>query len=160
MSRRTQQSFIYIVLLSAIALSGCDFNSVYNENVSLKDAKWHKDKAVRFDVEITDSLSNYNFYLNLRNTTNYRYSNLYVFLMTRFPNGNTTRDTIEIILADNEGRWLGKGWSNLKDNNILLKKSLHFPLSGNYVFFIQQAMRVDTLEGIRNLGLQIDRTDD
>lgn len=159
MLRQTLRSLL-ITLLSAFALSSCDFNSVYNENVSLKDAKWPKDKAVRFDVEINDSLASYNFYLNLRNTTDYRYSNLYLFLMTRFPNGNTTRDTIEIILANNEGRWLGKGWSNLKDNNILLKKSLQFPLSGNYVFFVQQAMRVDTLTGIRNVGLQIDKTDD
>lgn len=159
MSRQTLQSLI-LILLSTIALSSCDFNSVYNENVSLKDIKWDKDQAVRFDVQITDSLANYNFYLNLRNTTDYRYSNLYVFLMTRFPNGNTTRDTIEIVLADTEGRWLGKGWSNLKENNILLKKGLRFPLNGNYVFFIQQAMRVDTLEGIRNVGLQIDKIDD
>lgn len=159
MLRQTLQFFTFI-LLSAFVLSSCEFNSIYNENVSLEDAKWHKDKAVRFDIQITDSLANYDFYLNLRNTTDYRYSNLYVFLMTRFPNGNTTRDTIEIVLADNKGRWLGKGWSNLKENNILLKKRLQFPLNGNYVFFIQQAMRVDTLEGIRNVGLQIDRTDD
>jgi gliding motility-associated lipoprotein GldH len=151
---------LLLVFIASFALSSCNFNSIYNENVSIADAKWYKEEAVRFEVLIADSLSHYNFYLNLRNTTNYRYSNLYVFLTTRFPNGNMTRDTIECVLADIRGRWLGKGWSNLKENNILLKKHLQFPLNGKYVFFVQQAMRVDTLEGIHDVGLQINKAND
>ena len=149
--------FLFVFL---ITFSSCNFSSIYDENVTLKDAKWNKDAVVSFDVLISDSLANYDFYLNLRNTTDYRYSNLYLFLMTRFPNGNISRDTIEIVLADNTGRWLGKGWSNLKENNVLLKKGLRFPLNGKYVFFMQQAMRVDTLEGIHDIGLQISKVND
>lgn len=159
MSRQTHQ-ILLLVFVTFFAFSSCNFSSVYNENVIVEDAKWYKDEAIRFEVMIADSLSNYNFYLNLRNTTDYRYSNLYIFLMTRFPNGNMTRDTIECVLADTKGRWLGKGWSNLKENNILLKKHLQFPLNGKYVFFIQQAMRVDTLEGIHDVGLQISIAND
>ncbi len=159
MPRQTLQ-ILLLVFVTFFAFSSCNFSSVYNENVIVKDAKWYKDEAIRFEVMIADSLSNYNFYLNLRNTTDYRYSNLYIFMMTRFPNGNMTRDTIECVLADTKGRWLGKGWSNLKENNILLKKHLQFPLNGKYVFFIQQAMRVDTLEGIHDVGLQISIAND
>ena len=159
MSRQTLQiPFLIIVVL--FALTSCNPGSIYHENVLIQDAKWYKDEAVHFEVEITDTLAKYDFFLNLRNTTDYRYSNLYLFLMTRFPNGNMTRDTIECILADSKGRWLGKGWSNLKENDILLKEHLQFPLSGNYEFFIQQAMRVDTLEGIHDVGLQISKAGD
>jgi len=159
MFRHTLQ-ILLLIFVSFFTLSSCNFSSVYNENVTIKDAKWFKDEAARFEVQINDSLTNYDFYLNLRNTTDYRYSNLYIFLMTRFPNGNITRDTIECILADTKGRWLGKGWSNLKENNILLKKQLQFPMTGKYVFFVQQAMRVDTLEGIHDVGLQIKEATD
>ena len=158
MFRRTPQ-ILLLIFITSLIFSSCNFSSIYNENVIIEDAKWYKDEAIRFEVMITDSLSHYNFYLNLRNTTDYRYSNLYVFLMTRFPNGNITRDTIECVLANTKGRWLGKGWGNLKDNNILLKKHLQFPLTGKYVFFVQQAMRVDTLEGIHDVGLQISKAD-
>ena len=154
------RQILFLIFIISFTFSSCNFSSIYNENVIVEDAKWQKDEAVRFEVMITDSLSNYNFYLNIRNTTDYRYSNLYVFLMTRFPNGNITRDTIECVLADTEGRWLGKGWSNLKENNILLKKQLQFPLNGKYVFFVQQAMRDDVLEGIHDVGLQINKIDD
>ena len=150
---------LLLIFVFSIAFSACNFNSVYHENVALEDAKWYKDEAVHFEVEITDSLSGFDFYLNLRNSTDYRYSNLFIFLMTRFPNGNLTRDTIEIVLADKEGRWLGKGWGKLKENDVLLKKGLRFPLTGKYEFFVQQAMRVDTLEGIHDVGLQISKVD-
>jgi gliding motility-associated lipoprotein GldH len=159
MYRRTPRKLL-LLFIGFFAFSSCNHTSVYNENVVIKDAKWNKDEAIRFEVLINDSLANYNFYLNFRNTTDYRYSNLYLFLMTRFPNGNITRDTIECVLADTEGRWLGKGWTNLKENNILLKKHLQFPLNGKYVFFIQQAMRVDILEGIHDVGLQISKAND
>ncbi|RLD40915.1 MAG: gliding motility lipoprotein GldH, partial [Bacteroidetes bacterium] len=92
---------------------------------------------------------------NIRNSTDYRYSNLYVFLITKFPNNNLTKDTIECILADREGRWLGKGWGAVKENTILLSERMRFPLKGKYEFMIQHAMRVDTLKGIRDVGIRI-----
>jgi len=159
MFRQTHQ-ILLLTFIGLFALSSCQFDSIYNENVTVENAEWDKDEAVRFEVMIDDSLASYDFFLNFRNTTDYRYSNLYVFLTTRFPNANLTRDTIEFILADEKGHWLGKGWGNLKENNILLKKDLQFPLSGRYVFLIQQAMRVDTLEGIHDVGLQISKADD
>lgn len=149
-----------IYLLAGILfLSSCGFNYTYNETVSINNAKWYKDEVAHFEVMINDSLSNQNFYLSLRNNTDYRYSNLFVFMTTHFPNGNTTRDTIECLLADQSGRWLGKGWGNIKENEILLKSGLRFPLTGKYEFYIQQAMRDDILEGIESVGLIIEKVD-
>lgn len=142
----------------AILLSSCGQPTIFDEQVTIENAKWFKGESARYSVEINDSLTSYDFYLTVRNTTDYRYSNLYVFLLTRFPNGNLSRDTIECMLADKTGRWLGKGWGSIKENTILLKQNLRFPLSGEYQFLIQQAMRVDTLEGISNVGLRIEKS--
>lgn len=153
-----RQFFKYTSLFILIVLASCDFNYTYNKNVDITDGKWFKDEAARFEVLIEDSIISQNFYLNLRNDTEYRYSNLFVFLTTHFPNGNITRDTIECVLADPSGKWLGKGWGNIKENKILLNQNLRFPMTGKYEFFIQQAMRVDTLEGIHSVGLSFEKT--
>jgi gliding motility-associated lipoprotein GldH len=150
---------IIILLLVSLVMNSCGFQAVYDAQVNIPNGKWSKDNAVKFDVVISDTVSSCDFILNLRNTTDYRYSNLYVFLMTRFPNGNVTRDTIECILADHTGRWTGNGWGNTKDNQIVLKSGLQFPLSGNYEFFVQQAMRADTLTGITGVGLRIEKSE-
>ena len=152
------QSLKYIYLFLVLAVfSSCGFNYLYNELVSINDAKWYKDELAHFEVEISDSLSSHDFILSLRNNTNYRYSNLFIFMTTHFPNGNITSDTIECVLADQTGRWLGKGWGNIKENEIILKSGLQFPLVGKYEFYIQQAMREDTLDGIESVGLIIEK---
>ena len=148
----------FIATLFAALLSSCGQPAIFDEQINIDNAKWFKGESARFSVAINDSLTAYDFYLTVRNTTNYRYSNLYIFLLTHFPNGNLSRDTIECILADNTGKWLGKGWGSMKENTILLKQNLRFPLTGEYQFLIQQAMRVDTLEGISNVGLRIEKS--
>ncbi len=150
---------IFILLLSVLSISACGFHAVYDAHVELQDSKWFKDDAARFEVVINDTVSQCDFVLNVRNNTDYRFSNLYVFLRTKFPNGNITRDTIECILANNTGKWLGKGWGSIKENRIILKSGLQFPLKGKYEFLIQQAMRADTLHGIVGVGLRIEKTD-
>ena len=148
------------LLIVTILLGSCSSNTVYNETVDISPEGWYKDEAAAFAVTIEDTVKNYNFYLTVRNTTDYRYSNLFIFLNTILPNNNKTRDTIELVLADYTGKWLGNGWGSVKENNLLLKKNLRFPLKGEYRFFIQQAMRTDTLKGIRSVGLRLETTED
>lgn len=146
-----------VLLVFVLLFTSCGSNAIYDKNVSFEHNKWYKDEAAHFEVDISDTLTDYRFSLNLRNNNDYRFSNLFLFLTTKFPNGNITRDTIECILADNTGKWIGKGWGNTRENDIILKEALRFPLKGKYEFWIQQAMRVDTLKGIDNVGLRLER---
>lgn len=154
-----RQFIKYTGFLFLVLFSSCGLNYMYNENVTIADRIWVKDQAAHFDVLIEDSLTPRDFYITLRNDTEYRFSNLFIFLTTHFPNGNVTRDTIEFVMADNAGKWLGKGWGNLKENKILLKQGLSFPVTGHYQFYVQQAMRADTLEGIHSVGLIIEKAE-
>lgn len=155
-----RQIVVFVMFLGLLfSLASCDPAGIYDEYVTIAKKGWYKEEAARFEVLITDTLQPVDFYLNIRNDAGYRYSNLYLFLITKFPNGNITRDTIECILADREGRWLGKGWGPVKENSVLLSKQMLFPLKGKYEFLIQQAMRTDTLKGICNIGIRISRPD-
>jgi len=142
-----------------MALISCQNNVIYDEVISTDNGKWDKNQSAHFEVNITDTISLYKFYLSVHNTTDYRYSNLFVFLSTTFPNGNISRDTIEFVLADPSGKWIGKGWGNVKESDILLKSNLKFPLAGKYDFHIQQAMREDTLKGINSVGLRLEKSE-
>ena len=154
--RKSAITFLSLAILTAVLYS-CTTNTVFNQNVILPSEGWYKNNAVAFNVNINDTLDTYDFGLNIRNSINYRYSNLYIFLITEFPNGNISRDTIELNLANDEGKWLGKGWGDIKESNIVLKSGLSFPLIGTYRFLVQHAMRVDTLVGINNIGLSINK---
>ena len=146
------KKLVYIVLVTVL-LASCSNDNLYNESVVIPDAKWDMNNIPFFDVTVSDTLSDYAFYLNIRHLENYRYSNLYVFLHTEFPNGNITHDTIECTFARPDGSWMSKGSGTIRSAKILLNPALRFPLSGIYHFEIEQAMRDEVLNGITDIGL-------
>ena len=149
------KTFILSSLAAVLFLTGCGRSALFTQAVDFHDI-WPKDKAAKFVVPVSDTVAPYNFYINIRHTGKYRYSNLYLFMETRFPDGKYTRDTLEIMLANVQGKWLGKGWGEIKEDHVLLKRKLRFPLSGDYTFLIWQAMRVDTLKAVKSVGLEIE----
>ena len=145
-------AFLSLVLFLASCTSS-DFNK---RNV-IPDAEWAQENRVCFDVPIDDTINGYVFGIELRHLENYRYSNLFVFLHTTFPNGNITHDTIECTLATPEGRWIGKGSGSMRDLRIPLNEALRFPITGTYHFEIEQAMRGPVLRGITDIGIFVER---
>lgn len=152
-----------IALVSLLSASCNDDRRVFEENVEITDARWAVTDRAVLTAEISDTVSQHNFLINVRNTEEYPYRNLYLFLKTTFPNGKTSRDTIGLYLADASGRWLGSGTGYLSSgrypvNQVMYNYNKRFPLAGTYTFEIEQAMRTDTLTGIRNVGLRIEKT--
>jgi gliding motility-associated lipoprotein GldH len=148
-------SLIPALILLLLCCLSCDRNRYFDQTLNIQDEGWHKDYTAVFEVEVTDTISLFDFYINLRNTVDYKYSNFYLFLNTELPDGMTARDTIELILADRSGRWLGKGFGKYRDNQLLVRRGLQFPMAGKYVFEIEHAMRDTLLTGIGSAGIRI-----
>lgn len=144
---------LFIIIAIMLLIVACSNERLYDESIVIPDAQWDNKNIPYFDVTVDDTLTDYAFYLNIRHLENYRYSNLFIFMHTEFPNGNMTHDTIECTLAYPDGRWMGKGSGNMRSAKILLNPVLRFPLKGNYHFEIEQAMREDELRGIADIGL-------
>ena len=152
-----QKKKILLGLLFLMAVFTSCQNDSFDKRTIIPEARWPQENRVAYDVEITDTLSSYEFGIGLRHLENYRYSNLFVFLHTTMPNGNHTRDTIECTLATPEGRWIGKSSGSMRDLTVPLNEHLIFPLSGTYHFEIEQALRDPVLKGISDIGLYIEK---
>ncbi|MDT8393410.1 MAG: gliding motility lipoprotein GldH [Bacteroidales bacterium] len=152
------KSFLLLSATFLIALMACDPGRIFDQTYTVPESGWDRDSVFHYSVDISDSLLLHDFYISIRNNTNYPYSNIYFFLSTEFPNGHSTTDTIECILAGKDGRWLGNGSGAIKDNLILLQRGLRFPITGQYHFYIEQAMRDEQLKGIEDVGLRIEKT--
>ena len=107
-------------------LISCDSKRFFEENKSIVNGVWKSNERVRFDVPVTDTLSGYNFFLIIRNSGDYPYSNLYIFIHTATPEGKIGRDTLECQLAAFDGKWLGSGIGNLKFNRFFFQENVHF----------------------------------
>lgn len=154
----TRHITLFILICFTGLLMACDPARVYDTSFAVEGPGWNHDSVFQYQVEITDTLQLNNFYISIRNNTDYPYSNIYLFVSTTFPNGHSTTDTIECILADKDGRWLGKGSGHIRDNLIMIQPKLRFPIAGIYHFYLEQAMRDTVLGGIEDVGLRIVRT--
>lgn len=148
----------YLLLITTlVTLVSCGGESVYFEkNNQIDNKTWAIDDKQEFDFTVTDTAQFYDFFFNVRTTSNYEYSNMYVFYKLYFPNGKSLTDTAQFILADPTGKWLGKSVSgSLIDNSILFSTKRSFPFEGEYTFSVQHGMRNNALNEVSDVGFKI-----
>ncbi|GAA0737514.1 gliding motility lipoprotein GldH [Gaetbulibacter jejuensis] len=151
----------------SILCYSCDSNLVFDEYQTVPN-QWNKDSVVSFNVTPPDSSNTYNLFLNLRNNNSYKYSNLFLIVEMNYPNGKVQKDTLEYDMTAPDGTFLGKGFTDVKENKLWYKgyeKPFVFNEVGEYTVKIQQAMRengkvdgVENLEGITEVGFRIEHS--
>jgi len=140
-----------------VFLYSCDSSVVFEDNIKLPENRWEQKNIIEIKTEITDSITPHNIYINVRNAGGYQFSNLFIFFTTQTPSGKMERDTVEIMLADASGKWLGDGLGDIWDNRQLFKNNFRFPEKGTYTFLLEQAMRIDPLPQIMDVGVRIEK---
>lgn len=154
--------FLALIVLSYTV--SCTNNTVYNQYQSIEDSEWHKDSIINFKINSTDTISKNNLYVTLRNNKDYEFSNLFLIVGIKFPNNYQIVDTLEYEMTSPEGRFLGSGMTDIKENKLEYKTNVTFSLMGDYDISVQQAMRrtrdidgLNALNGITDVGLQIEK---
>lgn len=155
---------IFTIFLPALTIlfmvTACDSNLIFEKNIPIKGGTWASDQPVDITFNITDTIQPVNIYINIRHATSYPNSNLYLFVDTWYPNQQHTRDTLEFLLAEPDGKWLGSGFGKIKSLRVPIVKGIRFPQSGEYTIQLLQAMRVDNLEGMEDIGIRIEKMQD
>jgi gliding motility-associated lipoprotein GldH len=160
MQSLNKQAFL-IGILSILFFVACDSKRVYDQYVSVGTA-WDKDAPLIFKFQQPDTISRYNLFVNVRNTDEYQFQNLFLIVNMNFPDGKVVTDTLEYDMAAPTGEWLGTGMTT-KESKLWYKKNVTFPVNGMYEVSIQQAMRkinepegIQRLQGISEVGFRIE----
>ena len=146
----------WAVAACAVAIFGCSEPPVLAETRDIDLAGWESAESAVFHWDIQDTLRRHDVLLDIRHSQTYPYSNLYVFLTYRFPNGKSRVDTVECTLADEHGRWRGSGFGDLVDQRFMLNEGVRFPVKGRYGLEVQHGMRQDPLPSVANVGLRLE----
>ncbi len=157
------RSNIFLIFLF-LGLISCDSNRVYDQYQSVENNVWLKGNSAKFSIEISDTLSKNNLFINIRNNKEYEFSNLFLIAKMNFPNGFQVIDTLEYEMTDKAGNYLGSGYTDIKENKLFYKENIQFKNSGIYNFQVEQAMRkiknikgLDSLKGITDIGFRIEK---
>ena len=149
-------SFIFI-LTFLFLLSSCNSKIVYTNSQAMTEETWKLMDITAFKVPITDTLNSNNVFFTIRNSSSYPFRNIYLFVTTTSPDGKKITDTLQYNLADEKGKWYGKGFGDIHELNLPYKSNVYFPLKGTYEFKIQHGMRVENLKGVYDFGLRIEK---
>ena len=150
-------AIIAVLVLTAAILTSCNGTRFFEENKKIDNASWAAHNKQSFTVVIDDTSALYDVHINIRNDVSYPFSNLFLFLKTRFPGEGTAQDTIECLLASPDGSWLGTGMGRVRFSSFLFQQGVRFLQPGTYRFDFEQAMRTDPLTGITDIGIRIDK---
>lgn len=155
---------IAICFLALFTIISCDGKRVFDEYKSVAKTNWNVNKPIAFQFEIQDTIAKRNLFINLRNNNNYEFSNLFLITKITFPNNQQVIDTLEYEMTDKTGKFLGSGFSEIKENKLFYKEHITFPISGIYTLEIAQAMRKNgeiegeqILKGITDVGFRIEK---
>lgn len=132
-----------------------DADIVMEDTTPISGQSWSSNDTVSFTFEIDDTTEYFDFYMNLRTTTSYEYSNCFVFAKLESPS-MIVEDTINIPLADpSSGRWLGEVSGSMVENNVMFIRKVRFHEAGTYKIHFVQGMRDESLAEISDVGLTI-----
>jgi gliding motility-associated lipoprotein GldH len=147
---------IWSVFFVLLFLGNCNN---FSEKVDMKNlnGKWNKKAEQKFDFKISDAQNPKNITFVVRNNNDYPYSN--IRFIVNFSDAQTKKksiDTLNYVLAQPNGEWIGKGFGDTKETLFQYKLNYKFPKNGDYSIGIIQAMRADQLKGIEDIGLKIE----
>ncbi|MDE6097562.1 MAG: gliding motility lipoprotein GldH [Muribaculaceae bacterium] len=142
---------IFVIVTMAV-LSACRLrHNDYSDFHTFDNARWAFTDTVTFTPELADSVADVPLTICVRHSNAYPYSNLWLEL--QYPTGDTTvqTDTIELTLADDFGRWYGKGSGVSYQFTDTL--SPRFRVFSKQKLRLRNIMRRDTLPGIEQIGI-------
>lgn len=119
----------------------------------MPEESWCNTNVVEFPATIPDS-GLYHIDLCLRHTTDYEMANLWCFLTTRSTVTRLLQDTVNIKVAEPDGRWLGEGGTVKTLSQGINRNPVTLP-KGTVTFRLEQGMRSECLKGIKDVGIKI-----
>lgn len=144
-------------------MSSCNLGVSHMEFVSLDDAVWDSGHKVVFEIQPKDNETSYDWFIHLRSTQDYPYSNLYLITELSSENKVLRTDTIAYTMANPDGSWRGTPSGSLVEHKILYQSQMPFSGTQTHTLSIRQAMRalgsiepLQHLEGVSDIGYSIE----
>lgn len=152
---RIRKLLLFFTLIAL--LTSCHSDTMFSEHTGFPSGNWSRFKPARFAVQISDTCSAASVNIIMRAGSHYPFRNIYLFVTVSAPGGTHITDTLEYTLADERGNRFGRGVGDIRELKLKYRTNVFFPASGLYIFEIEQAMRNETLPGVYDIGIRIER---
>ncbi len=148
---------VWPLLLILITFANCDRNTVFEGKKDFPERYWIFNNPATFDFEITDADQKYDLLVNVRNSAEYKYQNIYLQYYLEDESGRLISKELKNVQLFNAitGVPLGTGLGDLYDIERPFLEDYQFQKAGKYSFRIDQFMRQDSLPEVLSVGFRI-----
>jgi gliding motility-associated lipoprotein GldH len=133
----------------------CKHEIILDDVKELNNGIWQKGNEVAFTFEAKDTITYYDFLLNVVTNYDYPYQNVYVNISTTFPDGKKTSQLMSLELSKADGTSLGKCSGGECEIPIFINEHIKFKNTGQYIISFSQKSREDKIDGIKSIALKI-----
>lgn len=148
-----------IAVFILLGLVSCGEQPLIDESRAIDGRRWFREQEPIFTVKVDSPTTAYDLFLNIRNSVNFQFSDLFLEVEQRNPDSSKVNYVVKIKMTNGEGLWIGKGSGNLYSQQVRFLSDYHFPDSGMYTFKVKQNMRANPVEGIHDVGIRVTASD-
>jgi gliding motility-associated lipoprotein GldH len=159
MTKRTINSLLLLLsLVLFLGSCGRSRNIIFTDSAVMPGTTWNLSDKPDFRVNITDTALRTDVCFNIRTGSAYPFRNIWLFVTAVSPDGKTSiSDTLQYDLADEKGKWYGKGFGDIHELKLPFRQNVYFPMKGSYHFILQHGMRTEMLKGVYDIGIRIEK---
>ncbi|TXI85197.1 MAG: hypothetical protein E6Q38_00790 [Crocinitomicaceae bacterium] len=136
-------------------LTGCENAPTFEKSYVFDKSEWAQNVKPSFTVDIQDVSKEYNFILTIRTTTEYKFSNLWMYMSTTTPKGDKAREPFELIIANQDGSWAGTKTGTVVETSLQFKRR-KMPEKGKYTFVLEQGITESKIDEILDVTLLVE----
>lgn len=145
---------IVSIVVGSMLVSSCVEAPTFEKSYAFEDEQWDQKVKPSFTLEIKDIEKEYDFVLTVRTTTDYKYSNLWIYWNTTTPDGEKAREPFEIKITNPDGSWIGKKTGTIVENSLYFKRR-KMPVKGKYIFVLEQGITSSKIDEILDVSLLV-----
>lgn len=147
--------FLGLVIL--ISFFSCQESSAIYDSKKPLNNSWGQKKEIDFHFSGEEQGERVSMFFVLRNNNEYPFSNIYLFTELKAPQGQKIIDTLEYQVAYPDGKWIGSGMGEIKQNTFIYKENIALKDTGEYQLKVKQAMRENPLVGLEDISLIVEK---
>ena len=150
---------IFFLLTVLLLFASCKGEDLYFQYEKVEKGDWYRDSVLNFSIDTLKSnqIGEYNISIELITSMLYPYSDIHLKIDHNLNDSIISSDTMRYKVADEHGKWLGRGVGSLRQLSIPYKKAIWLDSTRGYELRILQLINIDPLKGVERVGVRVYR---
>lgn len=134
-----------VILLGLLLATSCLNPGKSEKRYQSVGKAWSSKNTLTFEIsDVSDfRTQRFDIFILLRNNEFYPFNNIFLIAKIRDSLNVFSVDTLEYLMANKQGKWLGKGYTSIKESRLIFKE--------NYSFFANSPLKIEVRHALRKL---------